>query len=402
MSRPSTIHTELLCGAADFVRSWDAIQSLREDLGVQKDVLLNPLHFLASTDETRKSCSVACWEGDRLIGLLYATEHYVRGHRTGYAIAGDFVGRGSLLCPPERQAEVARLTAQKLLAAGIHSLHLRMIPMDRKPVLKGLRCRFLESRVPGDRMCLPQDYQQYLATLGKHTRRNIRYYTRKAEAEGIHFVADLTREEYLASLDRLNVETMFPVTPRRFAQDERLLALHGGGRRFGLRSATGELVAVLCGFSHGGRFHLLTQLNDHSYKALSLSLVLRGYTIENLIRSGNDCLQFMGGASLSFSRFCFPLPYRSILIDRRWGALAAVKFLTAKIVQLASHFGLRVPEALPSFANGYLDEANLVARTILAPAAVAFGPRASHLAAHTADDAPSLLAMPSLRPTSLF
>jgi len=73
--------------AAAFVAIWDEIAALREALGVRNDVMLDPLHFLASTDDTRRSCSVACWRGTRLIGILYATEHLLKPNRNVPLIA---------------------------------------------------------------------------------------------------------------------------------------------------------------------------------------------------------------------------------------------------------------------------------------------------------------------------
>jgi hypothetical protein len=37
----------------------------------------------------------------------------------------------------------------------------------------------------GNRLELPGDYETFLPGMGSHTRRNLRYYRRKAEAEGI-------------------------------------------------------------------------------------------------------------------------------------------------------------------------------------------------------------------------
>src|SRR5450432_208332 len=64
----------LLKSAAGFAEIWPQIESLRVACLAEDDVLLHPLHFLASLDtERRSSCSVACWDRERLVGLLFAT-----------------------------------------------------------------------------------------------------------------------------------------------------------------------------------------------------------------------------------------------------------------------------------------------------------------------------------------
>ncbi len=373
---------EILRNARDFARNWDQIVSLLRRLGQQDDVLLDPLHFLAATDEIRRSCSIACWDGTKLVGLTYLTEHYAHGIRTGYAIGGDYTGRGLLLCRREDQAAVIQASLREATRIGLHSIHLWL---STGPALgldgPGLRMRQFDAEIPGDRMALPHTFEAFLGTLGKHTRRNVRYYTRKAHAAGIEFAPSLGREEYQAALQRLNLRGPFQADASHVARDERLLALHSGGERLGLRAADGALVSILCGFVRRSRFHLLTQVNDKNYESFSLSMVLRGGLVEHLIARGIAELQFMGGTSLSFGRFCTPMLYRSIFVDKRMGVRAAAKQISAKVAQKIAAAGRPIPELLKMLCNGYLEESELVKRTALGAAAVAF-PR-KHSAPHT-------------------
>lgn len=367
------LRTETLKDVHDFVNCWDKIADLRREVGLEDDVLLNPLHFLAATGDTRQSCSVACWQGDALIGLMYATEHRIRGARTGYAVGGDYVGRGLLMCRAEFEAAVITASIRHMAAHGIHSIHLRLVPRETStPVLPGIRIRCLDGLIPGDRMLLPEDFNGFLATLGRHTRRNVRNYMRKAERAGIRFVSSISQREYQAAVDRMNGEATYRLDAVRLARDERLLSLHSGAQRFGLRSADGQFVAVLCGFTQSNRFHLLTQLNDVHWESLSLSLVLRGHTVGHLIACGHTSLQFMGGASLSLGRFCIAQRYRSIFVDKTSGVAVAVKRLGSKAVELSTFAGKPVSEILRNICSGYLDDVQLVQRTALGHALLVF------------------------------
>ena len=365
------VHTGMLPDALAFVSLWDEIKALRFGLGVHEDVLLDPLHFLATTDDIRRSCAVACWRGEQLIGVMYATEHFLKGLGTGYAVGGDYSGRGLLLCAPADESLVLRECVRRVVSEGIHSLHLRFLPRDAtRLTLAGLKMKFLDAVIPGDRMKLRPTFDEFVATLGKHTRRNLRACTRKAEAAGIQFVPCLSEAEYRAGVEHLNAETDFPADVLRLARDERLLLLHGGGKRLGLRGPDGQLVAVLCGFRLGDRFHLLTQLNDAHFERLSLSLVLRGYAVAHLIGTGHREIQFMGGSSLSLGRYCQPEIYRSIFIDKTGGLAAAAKQLCSSIASLVARMEKPIPETLAMLCSGHLDECALCERTALRPAAM--------------------------------
>jgi hypothetical protein len=229
--------------------------------------------------------------------------------------------------------------------------------------LPGFQQTVLEKTTPGDRLTLGPTFDEFLATLGKHTRRNIRSFMRKAEDAGIQFEPQISVEEYNAAIGLLDVSPVFRANPMRIKRDERLLGLHSGAKRVGLRAADGKLVAVLCGFSRGTRFHLLTQMNDHRLESLSLSMVLRGQLIKHLIACGHTELQFMGGASLAIARFCQPLNYRSIILDKRWGVSATAKRLSNILVKVIASAGKPIPESLAMMCSGQLERARLVGRT---------------------------------------
>jgi len=367
------ILTETLKDALSFARSWDEIIALRKATGAHDDILLDPIFFLASTDSARRSCSVACRRSDKLIGVLFATEHCWCGLRTGFAVGGDFSGRGLLLCKREDEEIVLTECIKRLIADGVHSVHLRYLPAQTSSValVEGASVKKLDAVIPGDRMELRPDFEDFLSSIGRLTRRNVRAYTRKTEAAGIEFVASMTHAEYQTAVERLNTRTKFPADRLRLDRDERFVELYEG-ERLGLRGSDGEFLAVLCGFRHGNRFHLLTQLNSSHHENLSLSLVLRGYTIKHLIETGIAEIQFMGGSSLSFGRFCKPEKYRSVFVDKEDGMAAAFKKLCGAAVSLLAVMQLSIPGLLATVSNGTLEESLLSDRTALKPAAMLF------------------------------
>ena len=364
------LSTTALLRADDFAGISDQLSELRRLSGAGDDLHTHPDYFLACTDPVRRSRTVACWRGERLAGLLYVFEHCVAGIPTGYALAGDYSGRGALLALPGSEREVVAAAVDHLMRSGIHCLHLRVSPGLGPNLQLGSRRNVqLHDIVPGDRLPLAPDFEGFLHGLGRHTRRNIRAYTRRALGGGHWFDPAVPEAEYIDAVRRLSLAAEFPIARRRLARDLRLMHLYEG-HRYALRDRDGNIVAVLCGFSEGGRFYLLSQVNDSRLAALSLSLVLRGKAIEHLIASGHRELQFMGGTSLAIGRFCERLNYSGYFIDRPHWLFSPLKRTAALAVELLAGLKRRVPATLEQFAGSYLGTDRLASHTPLSPAAV--------------------------------
>ena len=107
-----------------------------------------------------------------------------------------------------------------------------------------------EDQPEGDLLELPDDYETFLAGIGPHTRRNLRYYRRKAEAEGIRFIPKIDVEEYEQAIEAMREVTDFPHD--RYGRHEigdfsrahgepLLMGLHGGDGQIRLDSRSGSV-----------------------------------------------------------------------------------------------------------------------------------------------------------------
>jgi hypothetical protein len=324
-------------------------------VGPGEDVQTDPLHFLAGTDAKRRCCAVACWSGEDLIGVLFATTRFLGGIPTGCALAGDFSGRGSVLCLPQHQALVIQSAVNCLMHNGIHSLHVCYLPAHRAPIdLNRNAVKQFDQHIPGDRLLLAATYDEFLSTLGKRTRRNIRSYTRRSVAAGIVFTSEISAFLYSSTVRQMSRGTRFSIGPASLARVERLMELHRG-ERFALLDRSGAVVAALCGFSKDGRFHVLSQINDPRHASLSLSIVLRGFVANYLIATGHSEIQFMGGSSVSLVRHCTPLNFRALAIDRRTSIATPFKMACGKLCSLLRAWNRPIPSALAFFSGSFLD-----------------------------------------------
>lgn len=367
----SGLRTTLLRSADDFARISGAISELRRSTGAGDDLYTDPEYVLTCADRMRRPCSVACWRGEELVGVLFAFQHYLmRCVPTGYVAAGDYSGRGAMIARCDFSAAVVSAAVERLKRAGAHSVMLRITPALSGPLRLGDgRSTGFHEIIPGDRLPLAETYTDFLGGLGKHTRRNLRYYTRRVASAGISFDPDVPEAEYTAAARVLNTSAEFPIVGRRLARDLRLMQRYQG-QRFALRDASGAIVAVLCGFAANGRFYLLSQVNDARLAPLSLSLVLRGFTIEHLIGQGVRELQFMGGTSLALGRFCERLNYSSYFVERPHFFFSPLKRTAALLVEVLDAFDRPVPASLDALCGAYLTPGRLAARTPLRPAAL--------------------------------
>jgi hypothetical protein len=355
-----------------------AIRLLAADTMQQQDDTTGlPDYFLPRVSDSRRPRVVVCYEQGHLVGVVYTEELLFAGRPTGWVFGGDRMGRGLVLATPEREAEVIATACEHLLANRVHALRLwwRSTGNEVLPILHlqrpGLQvwCKS-EIRPHGDWLHIGSDYQSFLNGLGPHTRRNLRYYRRRAEEQGFHFVPDLSLKAYESAIASLNWRVDSPELHERDQRDRRFFAHFskpgpnpspdpskdnsGAPVLAGLAAADGRLVSVLAGVRAGNHLHLLSQFNDESLHNVSPSLVLQGYLIEHLIPQGVASVHFVNGASAALGRFCDPVLMRTISIDSRRSALHPVKLATAGAARRWQRGGRWVPVRLRGLLGSYM------------------------------------------------
>ena len=165
-------------------------------------------------------------------------------------------------------------------------------------------------------LTFPDTFEQWLTSLGRHSRRNMRHAIKQAAAEQISFGwLEGSRPEFepiLTALARTSVPYSIPA--RRIKMFERYARLTGRPFRSVLRAGNGQVISYCCGFQGDPDIAYLTyQLNDQRWKKAGLSLMHRAFLIEALIEGGCRELVFVHGCSGILRHACLPMP-----IDRFW------------------------------------------------------------------------------------
>lgn len=166
-----------------------------------------------------------------------------------------------------------------------------------------------------DLLSLSGTYEETLADLGRHTRRNIRSVQKTAASLGISFSL-VPREWHVPYRDirELAARTRpSPHPPGRIRKYERYVARTGGGFRSCLRDPGGTLISYCCGFMHEKTAYLIYQLNDADWHSLSPSLLHRAHLIEVLTATGVRDLIFVHGCRGVLQHACHPMS-----IDQTW------------------------------------------------------------------------------------
>jgi hypothetical protein len=304
---------------------------------LENDILRDHMFFLASVSEGWTPRVVAIRQGNELVGIVCAKERILPGPRLGILYA-DLTFGCALLGDPLEQQESFMIALQTLLAtAGTRGIRLRIRP--HSPELAAIRTLLASggldtyfSRVKDHAsLPLPSTYEQLLLSFGATTRHNFRYYRRRFEAAGHVYVENLSLDQLRSAAAYLEPKCS---KPSRSNSTERLIRMAGAADRMlavGLRHRNGEWLSIVCGVYRLAAGVLLLQLNnDRDFPRDSLSVVLRAFLIESLIRQGMKEFVIWAGTAPPLSRYVAYIPALGIHLDSPEYSWRLVRGLVSK------------------------------------------------------------------------
>jgi len=213
-----------------------------------------------------------------LIGAVLVHE-YRRFHTSlGLFVTEDYGGERNIIAAQELQSDLALHAAEYLLRSHAHLVLISLrdgvfrAAGTGKSLCGAGSGRWLHtssSRTLKRRLLLARDYDGTLATLGAHTRRNLRAYRRRAEAAlGCSFVpcAEISETEFLA----LNGVCAYPTPEFVASWRYRTARSQPGGVFSGLRAQDGRWLSLLGGRRAGDTLSIDWQLNRVEFESLSL------------------------------------------------------------------------------------------------------------------------------------
>jgi hypothetical protein len=329
----------------------DEIRSLkpfiRQSL-TQNDILFDPEFFLSSVSSGWEPRVVAVHNHTELTGVVYAKERIIFGCHLGVVYA-DLTWGSASFGDSVHQEITFRIAMEKLLASpGTRGIRLRILrdSPESAAIHKLIASLSLDvhfARVKDHaNLALPDTYEELLQSFGSTTRHNFRYYRRRFEAAGHVYLESL-------SLDELRRAAMYLkpkcTIPSQSGSVERLLDMVATADEVlavGLKHRSGEWLGIIGGVYRPGAGVLLLHLsNDRNFPRESLSVVLRGYLMETLIRRGARLFTIWGGTGPPLSRYVKYIPTLGIHLDLPgfWWRLAR-RMVTKAGPWLPKRFGL--------------------------------------------------------------
>jgi hypothetical protein len=321
--------------------------SVARRLAQQDDPMLTPEFFLASLSVGWRPRVVSVCNPRGVIGILYAKERVIWGIPTGIVYADGSLS-GTLVANPLQKQNALRVAIETLLASpGIRGVRLRVPQQSAE--LDAAR-EMIDTRSPNARynsseyhdsplwkhhahLPLAGTYDQFLDGLGSKTRRNFRHYRRRFETSGHTFVERLSMDElHSATLDLIpKSEFTSRWQQLDFGMPLDTVAAANRPLAIGLRHQNGEWLGVLGGwFTPSGAVLRIQLNNERDFASDSLSLVLRGYLIELLIRQGLQELVIWSDTGPPLSRYVSYVPTVGIRFDvPTYSWRVAARFISA-------------------------------------------------------------------------
>jgi hypothetical protein len=237
---------------------------------------------------------------DQVVGAALLYEYLVLGRGLRIYATDETTGRRSLVAPPSLRYKAAAMMSGALLDRGVHVALISFrdeatsafpeVVHDKKIASRwAWREREVISYLP-----LESTFDATLAKIERRTRKNLRYYRRRAEMElGCIFLpeAEIGKAEFLA----LNRASMYAVPDRiaewRYDSSKSL----SGPVLMGIKDRDGRWLGIVGGRRHNGKMEIHWQMNRSDLPLSSLSTVLRSYLIEYEISRGTQSLYVEGG-----------------------------------------------------------------------------------------------------------
>jgi Acetyltransferase (GNAT) domain len=358
--RPGDYSLQVLRGFDAIRKAAAQIAELRELTGQGNNPLLRLEFFLGRVRLFPGNLPVVLLlrSAQSLEGVVYLYEKTLCGLPTGYLRGFDHLtGESCVIAHAPSRAVLLKLALHQLFVETNARVAWATVcqgsvePMVNSHLARNALRLETSSIVREHCLKLSGTFAATLGRFGQHTRRNLRYYRRRAERElNVTFHPNLSAEESGQALQQLSQSSFqpFPDSLSEWGKMAGLLQSQPGYFAMGLR-ADGEWISYLVGMRTAGLTWVLMQMNHNRYARHSLSTVLRSYFFEHEIERGQIEIKFVNGTCALFQRCCEA--------DTCWTVLARrgpIAFLIARCIapwHSAPDHALNMPRWAPKLRS---------------------------------------------------
>jgi len=300
-----------------------ALELRAEQLRAANGAKNNPEFFLASLWDHWQPRVAVFKRDERVTGIVYAKERKVCGIPTGI-IYVDSDMSSKVFSESDTRIEVLAEASRELLR-GRRIRGLRVTLPVESPDLEGLRryaarlgLEYEEGEATRHRLLhLPSTYDHFLENIGLKTRRHLRYYRRRSEADGHRYIEGLGVADFLRIGSELMSDGVVGTDLKMLRRAAAMVASTDDPLLVGLQAPDGAWLGALAGWLERGRAFVFLQVNsDRRHARYSPSSVLRSHLIEALIAKGVKELVFWGGMEGPLRRHSVPVANVYVYLDK--------------------------------------------------------------------------------------
>lgn len=275
-------------------------------------------------------------QGTKPVAAVLLYERRFCGVPTGVIKGGNGAGDGVVVAPLALRTAALQVALAKALSLPLtHTVLVAVRGLDAQaPAVRpqaGLDAQW-RAREVETHLSLAGGFEGFMSRLRTRSRRNYRYFKRRAESElGVVFVSSLTGAEACQAVKELHGVSMHPVPRARAMRFQAAIQDTPDSFAMGVRDPSGRWLSYIAGWRHADATFVEWQLNHHEFAAASLSTVMRTYFLEHEALAGVREVIFVGGTSAALARYCKPDRCFDIVAIRRGLRGLVVKKLVTRL-----------------------------------------------------------------------
>jgi hypothetical protein len=296
-------------------------------------------YFLTSTESLKKApylvllasrsdVNIFDLEAEDLLAAVLVYEYKVMGFYSRVFSTSDLNGNRVVIAPAPARAAVSARVCRYLMERGAQVVMLTFAGDDIGEAgsewfvgtSRGYKKRWwaTQTREVGATIVLEKTLDETLAKMGKHTRRNLRYYRRKAEVELLcTFNSDAKSSLTMARLIELNQASAHPVAEVALRRRYDTMKSLDGLFCVSVNTPDGQWISLLGGRRHHGVAEIDWQMNRGGLEKYSVGTMIRSFLIEHEIAIGTKRLFFEGGTPHSMRLAFISEKATDILVTKR-------------------------------------------------------------------------------------
>lgn len=351
---------DVFSGETRIARIAPVVDALRQSCGQDGDMMTDLSWFVSRT---------VLWGNIPIVVLLKqhgvpvaAVLFYGRkvlGFPTGVIKGGNRSGDGVVIAPPDQRLPALHAASKRMLAKPwIHTVLASVRSESGQDAADAARtgCSW-QGRDVSTHLSLEGGFEGLLSRIRPRSRRNYRYFRRRAERElGLVFVPSLQPDQAVQAVQDLHAVSMYPVPRPRAMRLEAAIRATPGSFAMGVRDPAAGWLSYVSGWRQPGATFVEWQLNHREHEAVSLSTVMRTCILEHEAARGVPEIVFVGGTSPALGRYCAPAHCLDLLVARHGMSGFIVKQLLTRL-RPQSQLGMILRGTLQQLAAAEADEA---------------------------------------------